>query len=416
MRNLGFLALAAVLACSCGPDREMHAQAQTTGSASAAVTIESTANQAADGAQVGDHYQTTAPNFWVRPGFKVTQVASGLGNARFMEFDDKGTLYLSRPEAGDVITLKLGEGQYHVQSTYISGLSRVQGLCFKDGWMWLSQSTAILKTRDTNGDGKADEVVKVLTDLPGGTGHWWRSILVTDNTIYSSVGDPENISDQTSTEREKMFTFNLDGSNKKLFASGLRNTEKLLLRPGTQEVWGMDHGSDWYGAPFGDRQGRQPITDLNPPDEFNHYVAGGFYGHPFLIGNRIPRVEYQGRPDIIDLAERTTPPAWCFGAHWAANGFTFYTGSQFPPEYKGDAFCGMHGSWNSKRPTGYRIERVLFDKVTGEPYGSQMIVGTLTKDFKVQARPVDVVQAPDGSLLFTDDKNSAIYRISWTGK
>lgn len=414
MRNPGILALAALALCSCGRETPIHAEAQTTGSSSPA--LGSNANQAADGAQVGSHYQATEPKFWVRPGFKVTQVAGGLGNARFMEFDDKGTLYMSRPDVGDVITLKLVGGQYKVQSTYVSGLNRVQGLCFKDGWMWLSQSTAILKTKDTHGDGKADQIIKVLEDLPGGTGHWWRSILVTDDTIYSSVGDPENISDQTNTEREKMFTFSLDGKNKQLFASGLRNTEKLLLRPGTNEVWGMDHGSDWFGAPLGDRQGRQPITDLNPPDEFNHYVAGGFYGHPFIVGNRVPRIEYQGRPDIIDLAERTVPPAWCFGAHWAANGFAFYTGSQFPAEYKGDAFCGMHGSWNSKRPTGYRIERVLFDKVTGQPYGSQMIVGTLSADFKVQGRPVDVVQAPDGSLLFSDDKNGAIYQISWVGK
>ena len=96
--------------------------------------------------------------------------------------------------------------------------------------------------------------------------------------------------------------------NPRLLAAGVRNNEKLRLRPGTTEVWGVDHGSDWYGRPIGDRQGRQPITDFNPPDEFNRYAGGAFYGHPFVTDRRLPRVEYYSRPDIVELAERTVVP------------------------------------------------------------------------------------------------------------
>ena len=39
----------------------------------------------------------------------------------------------------------------------------------------------------------------------------------------------------------------LKGKDKKLWCSGIRNTEKLVIRPGTDEIWGMDHGSDWFG-------------------------------------------------------------------------------------------------------------------------------------------------------------------------
>jgi glucose/arabinose dehydrogenase len=281
--------------------------------------------------------------------------------------------------------------------------------------MWVSQSTSILKAKDTNGDGKADEQQVVLKDLAGGSGHWWRSLLVTDDAIYSSVGDPSNISDQTDTDREKIFKFNLDGTGKQMFSSGLRNTEKLRLRPGTKEVWGGDQGSDWYGAPYGDRQGKQPITDMNPPDEFNHYVQGGFYGHPFIMANRIPRMEFAQQDNIIDLADKTIPPAWCFGPHWAVDGFTFYTGTQFPADSKGDAYCGLHGSWNRTVKSGYRVERVCFDKVTGVPYGSQLVVGCLSPEKKMLARPVDVVQTPEGTLLFSSDFNSSIYEITYTG-
>ena len=115
------------------------------------------ANQTSDYDQPGDHYQTQGPPFWVRPGYKVTMVAADLKNARFMAFDDKGVLYLSRPDTADILTLKEIEGgKYQILNTYMSKLPMVQGLCFKDGWMYVSQSQKILRTRDTNGDGKLD--------------------------------------------------------------------------------------------------------------------------------------------------------------------------------------------------------------------------------------------------------------------
>jgi len=356
------------------------------------------------------------PEFWVRPGYRVDLVADNLGNARFMEFDDKGTLYLSRPLQGDILALRLQGNGYRVINTFVKGYPSVHGMHFADGWLWFTQTGAIHRARDRDGDGKADEVVTVIPEgkLPSGGGHWWRPILVTDRYIYTGIGDAGNINDETATERQKIWRFNKDGSGKTLFASGIRNTEKLRLRPGTSEVWGADHGSDWFGRPLGDRVGFQPITDYNPPDELNHYEQGKFYGHPFVVGSKIPRIEYQNRKDILELADRTEPPAWAFGAHWAVNGFCFLTKNHFP-NHKGDLFAACHGSWNRRIPDGYRIERVLFDDVTGKPYGSLTVVKTITTNLRVLARPVDCVEAPDGSVLFSCDMTNRIYRISWVG-
>jgi len=358
------------------------------------------------------------PPFSVRPGYRVTLAAENLGESRFMEFDDKGTLYLSQPAAGVIMALrdKDGDGVYETRTPFVTGKPKVHGLCFKNGWLWFTQSGAVLKARDTNGDGQADEIVTVLDGLPSGGGHWWRSILVTDDGFYTSIGDAANASDQTTTDRQKIWHYDLNGGNKTLFASGIRNTEKLRLRPGTNEVWGADHGSDNFGGPLGEKAGKfQPITDVVPPCEFNHYVAGGFYGHPFLIGNRIPRIEFQNRPDILELAAKTIPPAWSFGAHWASNGFTFLSKDAFPG-HRGDVFAALHGSWNSTVRVGYRVERILFDSVTGQPYGALCVVSTLAPDGKgVLDRPVDCVEAPDGSILFSSDARKRIYRITWIG-
>lgn len=353
------------------------------------------------------------PNFWVRPGFKVTVVAE-LRNARFMEFDDKGTLYVSQPDLGSISTFKLTGDKYAKVGDFVTGHRSVHGMHFYDGWLWFTESGAIFKGRDTNGDGKADDVQTVLSGLPNG-GHWWRPIFVTPSGFFTSIGDSGNITDEPSTDRQKVWFYSLDGKTRKLWASGIRNTEKYRYRPGTTELYGADHGSDWFGKPVGDKQGRQPITDYMPPCEFNKYVEGGFYGHPFIVGNRIPRIEYQNRPDIIDLAEKTIPPAWSFGAHWAPNGFCFLAKDGLGADLKGDALVAQHGSWNSQRKVGYRIERVCFDKVTGEPYGGMMLVGTLGKTQEVFARPVDCVEAPDGSVLWSDDQGGKIYRIAKAG-
>ncbi len=355
------------------------------------------------------------PSFWIRPGYKCELVAANFGEARFMALGDDGTLYVSQPGPGTIATLRLKEGKYVRVGDFIRGKATVHGLCWRDGCLWFTQSGAIYKAHGADENGEARDVQAVIPDgqLPKG-GHWWRSILVDEKGFYTSIGDSGNMTDETKTDRQKIWRYSLDGTGKTLFASGLRNTEKLLYRPGTDEVWGMDHGSDWYGKEYGDREGRQPITDEVPGEKFNHYVQGGFYGHPFFVGGRYPRPEYANRADLIEWAEKTVMPSLSFGAHWAPNGWCFYTGDAIP-DAKGDAFMTFHGSWNRKHKDGYRIDRTLFDKVTGLPFGHYMVIGCLSESEEVLARPVDIIQATDGSLLWSEDKSHRIYRLTYVG-
>jgi glucose/arabinose dehydrogenase len=365
------------------------------------------------------------PPFIVRPGYAVTVAADDLPSARFMEFDDRGTLYLSNP-GGEVFTLRDGnnDGYYETRGSFVRNMPSVHGLCFANGWMWLTTSGIVWKARDIDGDGAHDELVEVTKDtvMPQGGNHWWRSIFVTRTHFYTSIGDSGNITDEPDTDRQKIWRFNLDGTGKTLFASGIRNTEKLRFRPGTEEIWGIDHGSDNFGKLLGERTGSvQPVTDMNPPDELNLYVEGGFYGHPFITGNRVPRYEFRERRDIIELAQKTIAPEWTFGAHWAANAFCFIDPEvndktkAFPTDHNGDMFVACRGSWNRKDKAGYQVCRVLFDKWTGKPYGLLTIVNTMDASKKTLARPVDCVQAPDGSVLWSCDETNKVYRLKYTG-
>ena len=372
----------------------------------ALVAVEIRAETAA-GAPLG----AGVPAFHVRDGYRVDLIAEDIGEVRFIEFGEPDTLYVSQPRTGAIITLKRRAGVWRKLADFTTGKPSAHGMHYHDGWLWFTQSGVVWKARDTDGDGRADEEIKITDDLPSGGGHWWRSILVTEDGFYTSIGDSGNLTDERDSERQKIWHFKPDGSGKTLFISGIRNTEKLRLRPGTLEVWGADHGSDNWGAPLGiESRGNQPFTDKLPPCEFNRYVKGGFYGHPFIVGAGLPRLEFLEHPELPDFAKRNIAPAWSLGAHWAPNGWNFVTGERLG--LQGDAVIACHGSWNSSVRVGYCLLRILFDPLTGEAMGSQKLVSTITPEREVLGRPCDVAEAPDGSLYFSDDSRGRIYRLS----
>jgi glucose/arabinose dehydrogenase len=352
------------------------------------------------------------PNFWVRSGYRVTLVGEGFGQARFLETDPSGTLYVSQPDKGQIIAMRPGsDGTYTEKAVFVTGYKTAHGMHVRDGWLWFTQSGAIHKARiDPANWRKPAEIVTVIPDgqLPKGGGHWWRAICVTDQYLFTSIGDDGNINDHRSDDREKVFRFNLDGTGKTEWSTGLRNTEKLRIRPGTTDLFGADHGSDNFGGPFGEKGGG-PITDAYPPCEFNKYEQGKFYGHPFITGKDMPRIEFKDRPDILELAEANTAPAWSFGAHWAPNGWDFLKTAKLV-DNAGDAVVAFHGSWNSRKKVGYCIEHIMFDPATGEVMGTRPLVKTNDGN-NVMGRPCDIVELADGSILFSDDSRGRLYRL-----
>ncbi len=364
---------------------------------------------------------TGVPAFRVRPGYRVTRACAGnaVREARFLEFSSDGkTLFVSQPENGQIVALRDPDdsGEYKSISVFVKGKRSVQGMHFHDGWLYFSQAAegSVSRARDTNDDGVADEVEVIIPKgtLPSGGGHPFEGLLVTDSAIYVTSSDPTNMTENLASDRKTIYVFDKDGKNKRVFCTGIRNTEKLRIRPGTTDIYGFDHGSDNFGRLFGERLGTdQPITDVNPPEEFNRYVEGGFYGHPFITGTGVPRMEFAKRPDIVELANKTIPPEWLVHAHWAVNGFTFLSGDYFGAGSKGDVLFCSHGSWNSTTPVGACVQRILFDPVTGKPYGSMTIVDCVGADRRL-ARPCDAAEAPDGSVVFSTDEPPALYRIS----
>lgn len=362
---------------------------------------------------------------WVREGYALSVAVDGIKTPRFLAVAPDKTLFVSVPKEGKIVACrdKDGDGTYETQTPFVAGkvpATILQGMQWHDGWLWFAQLNSITKARDTNGDGQADEEVQVLgpEQLPTGAkgGHMWRALLIHKGRIYTAVGDQTNATDEPieASERKKIWSFALDGSDKKLFASGLRNTEKLAVRPGTDEIWGVDHDIDLMAAKLeGDKKFGQPITDHNPPAELNHYVEGAFYGHPWIVGKNQPNLMFLNEPKLMEYAQMTTVPEWLMPAHCSANSLTFYDGNKIPHAH-GDIFVAQKGGWNATAKVGYCLARILFEN--GHPYGELKMVNFLKNGTEILGRPADCTQAPDGSLLFSDDFGNKVYRLKYVGK
>jgi glucose/arabinose dehydrogenase len=357
---------------------------------------------------------------WVREGYTLSVAEDSIRKPRFMALDERGGMFVSVPSEGTIYRCedKDGDGHYESKTTFLEGYESgkvLQGVQFYDGSLWCADMNHIYRATDRDQDGKAEEVKVIVGEdqLPiTGGGHKWRALLIHQDRIYTHVGDQSNATDEPITEndRKKIWTFALDGSGKELFATGIRNTEKLVVRPGSDEIWGVDHDIDTLATKWESKQPQwgQPITDHNPPAELNHYVKGGFYGHPYILGKNMPNLNFLEHPDLLEMASKNIIPEWLFPAHCSGNGMCFYQGDAIPGA-QGDAFVAFKGGWNATKKVGYRVSRILFDE--GHPYGELKIVDFLKDGSEILGRPTDCIEAPDGSLLFSDDTGHRIYRL-----
>jgi glucose/arabinose dehydrogenase len=194
-----------------------------------------------------------------------------------------------------------------------------------------------------------------------------------------------------------------DGSQRAIYARGLRNTIGFAWHPQTRELWGMDNGSDWRG-------------DDIPPEELNRIVEGGNYGWPFCYGDRVVDRYLNPEPKGMTREQycaRTLPPALIYEAHSAPLNLVFYTAGQFPAEYRNDAFVTMRGSWNRLPPVGYKIVRIRFQNGRPERFEDFLTGFLFDEGQSFFGRPAGMAIARDGSLLFSDDTNGVIYRIAY---
>jgi glucose/arabinose dehydrogenase len=336
-------------------------------------------------------------------GFRVRAFAEDVGQARMLVARG-AQLYVTRPDPGDVLRLADtdGDGNADERTTVATGLPLVHGIAFRGDQVYLATDTQVLLASVDAGGAFGPPAV-IIDDLPDGGQHPRRTLGISPaDELFISVGSSCDACDESNDEHATMLVAALDGSSRAIYASGLRNTIGFAWHPTTRQLWGMDHGSDWRG-------------DDIPPEELNAIVQGTDYGWPYCYGDRRvdPVIDDPPQGTKQQYCAMTSAPVLSTQAHNAPIGFAFYTGASFPTEYQGDAFIAMHGSWNRLPPTGYEIVRLVFDEGVPQRFES-FITGFLSEDgSSTFGRPAGITVAPDGALLFSDDSNGVIYRVSY---
>lgn len=342
-------------------------------------------------------------------GFSISVFAENLDTPRVITHAPNGGLLISEPKLGRVVKIQDqdGDGKAELKKIVVSGLQEPHGLLVK----CTSETECDLYIAETNQVGLYDydfvtdtaSNKRKIIDLPSGDGHWTRTIIETpldgkDTTeLLVSVGSSCNVCEETDERRAKILIANLDGTNVREYATGLRNAVFMAIHPVDGNIWVTENSRDRLG------------DDL-PPDEINIIKSGADYGWPICYGKNLHDSNFDKNQYIQDPCVGKQSPHIEIQAHSAPLGLAFIPEEGYPEHMWYNLLVAYHGSWNRTEPTGYKIVRYRLD-AQGNTLGQEdFISGWLSSD-GVLGRPVDILVESGGTMYISDDKAGVVYRV-----
>ena len=374
-------------------------------------------------------------NIQLPAGFHINVFSSlgeSLGQPRMMAFDSQGRLFVALASTNQIAMLPdtNNDGLAEAPVIIASNLNAPNSLAFiDDNTMLIGNQDSVVTIRKI--DGKWSTPKLFISNLPS-DGHTLKTVKIgPDGFVYVNIGSSCNVCVETDPLRATVLRYAPDGkpagsqvqdtigTGSAIWAKGLRNSQGFAWQPKTGAMFATNEGADDRSST---KNGK--VNDDIPPEHLNRINAGNHYGWPYCWGdpsNLNTMIEDQNflAPNV-DFCKSTTPPAITFDSHSTPIGITFLDKTNFPADYKNDAIVALHGSWNRKNPSGYKLVRVKFNaekpmQVVDFATGWLNINSTVQNQVQAQAwgRPVDVIAGPDGALYVSDDRAAVIYRISY---
>ncbi len=270
------------------------------------------------------------------PGFKIEVYAPGVLAARQMAWGDKGTLFVGSFDLGNVYAITDKGGKKEVK-TILKGLNMPTGLAFRNGALYVIAVNKLIKydnaeaNLDHLGDGKV-----VYDDMPSYAAHGWKYLAADkEGWFYVPFGPPFNIGIPP-TSVSQIRRVDPQTGNAEIWALGVRNSVGGDVDPRTGKYWFTENARDW-------------ISDDLPSDKLNMISKmGEHFGYPYCHQGDLPDPKFA----MGHKCSEFTPPVLNLGAHVAPLGMKFYTGDQFPADYKNSILIAEHGSWNRHKYQG----------------------------------------------------------------
>jgi glucose/arabinose dehydrogenase len=297
-----------------------------------------------------------------------------------------------------------GDGVAEVRTEFLTGLNSPFGMALVGDIFYVANTDAVVRFPYSEGQTKIEQAGVKVAELPAGplNHHWTKGLIANrDGTkLYASIGSNSNVAENGIEKEERraaILEIDIKTGQSRVFAGGLRNPVGMAWNPDSGELWAVVNERDEIGS------------DL-VPDYLTSVKDGGFYGWPYsYFGQHVDTRVESPRPDLVAKA---IVPDYALGNHVAALGLTFSGADALPEVYRNGAFVGLHGSWNRKPRSGYKVIFVPF--ANGKPSGKPLdvLTGFLTQDGDARGRPVGVEIDRRGALLVADDVGNVVWRLA----
>ena len=389
-------------------------------------------------------------------GFCAVIVADNLGSPRLIDVSANGDIYVhDQGTRGDGENVP-GNGVFALRDLDGDGRADVierfsdhygTGLQLRGDHLYLTTTTEVYRYAMTPGElvppGEAELVVG---GFPEQRGHADKAFAFDDaGNMYVNVGAPSNACMKFARTRgsagldpcpqrvrqASVWRFDAEqlgqtqGDDGHQLVTGTRNIVGIGWDPSTRGIYAVQHGRDALGSLWGYDDERNAEI---PSEELFRLTDGADFGWPYCYhdrfqGKRLLAPEYGGDGLEVGGCAQYSEPLVAFPGHWAPNDLLFYTGDQFPEQYRNGVFVVFHGSWN-RAPLEQGGYQVAFapranDEFTGDwqTFADGFKGATrLMAPQDATHRPVGIAQGPDGSVFVTDDVGGRLWRILYTGE
>lgn len=382
-------------------------------------------------------------------GFKASVVAASTGQGRHIVVNSNGDIYVSLQRIknnGGVVALRDTNNDGKADIIKYFGAYAGTGIGIHNGYLYVSADTIVVRYKLRPGELLPDQTAEIIAKgFIKNYQHGAKSFTFdNENNMYVNVGAPSNACQTPDRTLHTAGTdpcpllenfagiwkFKADKPDQhqlidgKRYATGLRNCVALRWNAATNHLYAVQHGRDQLHEFWPENYTEDDGVNL-PAEEFFKLDEGSDCGWPYCYydnkqNKKLLAPEYGGNAKEEGRCADKVKPIMAFPAHYAPNDLIFYSGDQFPSNYKNGAFIAFHGSWNRapQEQKGYNVVFVPFkdDLPSGnwEVFADGFAgVKTINSPGDAKHRPCGLAEGPDGSLYVVEDRLGTIWKISY---
>lgn len=257
--------------------------------------------------------ETIAGSLKLPPGFKSVVVAEKLGQARHIVVNSNGDVYVKLERLKDgkgIVRLRDTNGDGIADEKFAFGNYGGTGIAIKNGYLYASSDEEVYRYKlNSNQEVEnPDKPEVIVTGLVNKHQHSSKSIVLDDQgNIYVNIGAPSNacqVTDRTAGSPGQMpcpiletaggiWQFKADKLNQSYaegirYATGLRNVVGLDWNKSMNELYVTQHGRDQLSQLHPDKFNNEQNAEL-PAEEFFIVKKGMDFGWPYCFYDPIQK-------------------------------------------------------------------------------------------------------------------------------